>query len=329
MNHGSSDRALGPSLRSRERGVALIAVLWVVLLLSVIAGSLLLLTRSDLDLSRNLVLSSRAESLAEGGIYLGILALLDPDPETRWVPDGRSYRLVRESGTLDVSLQDETGRIDLNGAPPELLSSLLASAGVEAEQVDILANRIIDWRDPDDEARPNGAEQDDYDAAGLEIRVGNRPFMTSDEVQRVPGVTTDLYARIAPAVTVYSGRPGINPGTAPRAALLALPGIDEATVDAVLAARTETSDSGGLPMVAATAFGASAALLPAESRRFLTGGATNVFSIRSRATLDEGAVYVQEAVVEVLPGSDPPWRIHAWRMGESIGSESISANPAE
>ena len=64
--------------RSR-RGVALIAVLWVVLLLSVIAGSLAMLTRTELGLSRNLVLSAKAEALAEGGIHLAINELLVPD----------------------------------------------------------------------------------------------------------------------------------------------------------------------------------------------------------------------------------------------------------
>lgn len=301
----------------RSRGVALIAVLWVVLLLSIIAGSLLLLTRSDLRLSRNLILSARAQSLAEGGIDLAVLGLLDQNAATRWVADGRPYRVETGSGILEVSVQDETGRIDLNVAPPDLLSGLFASVGVDGDQATVLADRIADWRDEDDDPRPSGAEQADYDAAGLDVRVGNTHFLTPDEIQRIPGITIDLYARIARALTVYSKRPGVNPASAPRPVLMALPGVDDALADAILAARAQATADGAPAAVAGASFGAAAALLPGESRRYLTGGVANIFSVRSRATIAEGATYVQEAVIELQPGANPPWRVHAWRPGEN------------
>lgn len=318
----------GATSRS-SRGVALLAVLWIVLLLSIVAGSLVLLTRSDIGLSRNLVLSARAEALAEGGIELAVLGLLDTDPETRWVADARPYRVTTESSSLEVSVQDETGRIDLNVAPPELLSSLLVSVGVEQDEAATLADRIADWRDEDDDARPNGAEQADYDAAGLDIKVGNYSFLTPDEVQRVPGLTTAIYARISPAVTVYSRRPGINPGSAPRSALLALPGVDPDVADEVIAVRIEPTAAAGPALATGTNFAAAAALLPVESRRFLTGGAVNIFSIRSRASLEDGATYVQEAVIELNPAADPPWRVHAWRPGDAYAGGTAGDSEAQ
>jgi len=317
LSRKSSNRTDFRRSRQRSRGVALIAVLWVVLLLSIIAGSLLLLTRSDLRLSRNLILSARAEALAEGGIDLAVLGLLDQNPETRWVADGRPYRVETQAGILDISVQDETGRIDLNAAPPELLAGLFVSVGVEEEQAAVLADRIADWRDEDDAPRPSGAEQSDYDAAGLDVHVGNTKFLTPDEIQRVPGLTSPLYARVAAAVTVYSRRPGVNPASAPRPVLMALPGVDDATADAILATREEATADGAPAAIAGASFGAAAALLPGESRRFLTGGVANLFSIQSRATLSEGATYVQEAVIELQPGGNPPWRVHAWRPGEN------------
>lgn len=325
MNRRFSNRADRRRPPRRSRGVALIAVLWVVLLLSIIAGSLLLLTRSDLRLSRNLILSSRAEALAEGGVDLAVLGLLDQNPDTRWVADGRPYRVETEFGILYVSVQDETGLIDLNAAPPDLLSGVFVSVGVDADQAVTLADRIADWRDEDDDPHPSGAEQADYDAAGLDVRVGNTDFLTPDEIQRIPGVTSELYALVAPALTVYSRRPGVNPASAPKLVLMALPGVDDAVADAILAAREEATANGAPAAVAGASFGAAAALLPGESRRFLTGGVSNLFSVRSRATLGEGATYVQEAVVELQPGANPPWRIHAWRPGESYPTEAATS----
>jgi general secretion pathway protein K len=62
-------------------------------------------------------------------------------------------------------------------------------------------------------------------------------FATVDEVREVPGVDPPLFEQIAPSLTVYSGQPRINPLTAPRDVLLALPGAVPAEIDRLLAIR--------------------------------------------------------------------------------------------
>lgn len=296
-----------------NRGVALIAVLWVVLLLSVIAGSLMMLTRTELGLSRNLVLSAEAEALAEGGIHLAINKLLAPGARAR--ADGSPWQVELEAGRLDISIADVTGRVDLNAAPPELIAGLFRAAGAEPELAETLAGRIADWRDADDTPRPDGAEQSDYAEYEPPVRVGNGPFLAADEIMRIPGMTAGLWARIASAVTVHSRRPGVNPLYASKMALLALPGMDEATADAVIAARNE-SDAGpaGRP---ARSLAEIANLVPPEGRRYLTGGPSNIYAVRARAELPEGAIYTLETVIEPAPANDPPWRAHEWRPGSA------------
>ena len=292
-----------------NRGVALIAVLWVVLLLSAIAGSLMMLTRTELGLARNLVLSARAEALAEGGIHLAIGKLLNQGA----VADGAVWRVTMESGHVDIMIADVTGRVDLNAAPPELIANLLRAAGTESDEAEMLADRIVDWRDADETPRPNGGEQSDYAGYDPPVWVGNNLFLSADEITRVPGVTTALWARIANAVTVYSRRPGVNPLYASRLALLALPGMDEATADAIIDARNATSDdtAGRTPARLAEL----ANLVPAEARRYMTGGQSSIYAVRARAELPEGAVYILETVMEPTPARNPPWRIHEWRPG--------------
>jgi general secretion pathway protein K len=296
-----------------SRGVALIAVLWVVLLLSVIAGSLAMLTRTELGLSRNLVLSAKAETLAEGGIHLAIDELLNSDATAKLRADGSVWQVELEAGRLDVSIIDVTGRIDLNIAPPELMVGLFEAAGAESELAEIMADRIIDWRDADEMSRPNGGEQDDYAGYEPPVRVANNPFLAADEIMRVPGMSADLWGRIADAVTVHSRRPGVNPLYASKIALLALPGMDEAMAEAIVSARIgPDAESTGRQ---AQRIAEIANLAPPEARRYLTGGSSNIYAIRARAELPEGAVYILEAVIEPAPANDPPWRAHEWRPG--------------
>ncbi|MCH8111718.1 MAG: hypothetical protein IH905_07160 [Proteobacteria bacterium] len=63
---------------SRQRGIALIAVLWTVLLLSLIATNFLTQTRTDARITRNLIDNAGAEALADAGVYRAIVALLAP-----------------------------------------------------------------------------------------------------------------------------------------------------------------------------------------------------------------------------------------------------------
>jgi general secretion pathway protein K len=306
-----------PNRRARiprsSRGVALIAVLWVVLLLSVIAGSLAILTRTEVGLSRNFMLSAKAEALAEGGVHLAIGELLAPGAAARPYADGGVWQVELEAGRLKISIIDVTGRVDLNSAPLELVVGLFSAAGAEPELADILAGRIIDWRDADETSLARGGEQADYEGHEPPVRVGNGPFLAADEIMRIPGMTADLWVRIADAVTVYSRHPGVNPIYAPKIVLLALPGMDAATAERIISARNEAApNSAGRPAQRVTEI---ANLIPPEARRYLAGGSSNIYAVRARAELPEGAVYIIEAVIELAPANDPPWRIHEWRPG--------------
>ena len=56
--------------------------------------------------------------------------------------------------------------------------------------------------------RPNGAEEAAYRAAGLPWGPKNAPFETVEELQQVLGMTADIYKRVAPSLTTYSGEAG-------------------------------------------------------------------------------------------------------------------------
>ncbi len=230
-----------------------------------------------------------------------------------WRADGTVYVWPFGGGRVSVSIQDEDGKIDLNTAPDELLRGLFLSVGLDGDASAALVDAIADFRDEDDLHRLNGAEDRDYADAGLSYGAKDAPFEAVAELQQVIGMTRELYQRVAPALTVYSGRRGIDPRVAPREALLALRGIGSEEVESFLAAREG---------------GRTERLLRAQD--YQTTSRERVFTIRAEARAESGAVFVREAVVEpigarhkALPDSKEHFRFLAWKQG----SRAITYEP--
>ncbi|WP_020680076.1 general secretion pathway protein GspK [Marinobacterium rhizophilum] len=214
----------------RQRGLALVAVLWVLVLLSLLAANLSQGSRSNAKLAQNLVAATQGKYASEAGMQWALWNLQQPE-ENQWLADGGTQLLQLDDIQVRVALQDESGKIDLNAAPVELLSGLFVAAELDGATADALADAVMDWRDEDDLRRLNGAEDDDYLAVGREDGAKDAYFEEVEELQLVLGMTPDIYQRVKSSVTVLNGLPSINPLFAPRLALLALPGADEGTVD--------------------------------------------------------------------------------------------------
>jgi general secretion pathway protein K len=220
-----------------ERGLALVAVLWIATILALLAAVFLRESRGRLALTHNLVEEAKAEALAEAGVNRTMLILLGLDNSVPWRVDGGSFAFDLVGGTVRVTVQDEGGRIDLNRAADTVLKGLFTSNGVDADRAQALADAIADFRDADDLRRINGAEDADYAQAKLPADAKDAPFATIEELQQVYGMTADLYRQVAPLVTVYSPRRDVNLATAPAAVLRALPYLSAERVSAILEQR--------------------------------------------------------------------------------------------
>ena len=211
---------------AERRGIALISVLWVLVLLSTLAFGLAADVRTELSLAGNSMSMARARYAAEGGVQLGVQNLLLPRAE-RWPVDGSIRELGFEDMRLQIASFDESGKIDLNHADPELLARLLMLAGVDQQRSFTLADAILDWRDADDLRRLAGAEADDYLAAGLGYGPRNGPFESLEELRLVIGMETSTYESVKPALTVYSGSSGVNVELATRQVAEAVAGFEQ------------------------------------------------------------------------------------------------------
>ena len=208
-----------------QQGFALITVLFAVLILATIAASIMATGRTESRLSRTHLDMAELDAVADAAINITILHLLDPTAEVRPPADGTPFTIEFAGRRVAVTVLDESGKIDLNMADAELLRRLLVAAGVGADAAQPLVDKILDWREPGEGKRLNGAKAKEYNAAGILYGPRGGPFQSIEELQLVLGITPELYARLAPSLTIYSQTPWVDPGFAPRDVLTALAGM--------------------------------------------------------------------------------------------------------
>ncbi len=288
-----------------QKGVALVLVLWIALLMSVIAGSYALSARTEYVQARMEFGRAQARFMAEAGLNRAVFEMRNPDPETRWIADGRPYKMQLDEAEIEIKITDESGKIDLNQASEELLVGLFASVGIEFDEAFEFVDKIMDWKDADEEVRLNGAEDGDYFSAGYAYGAKDAPFDTVPELVQVMDIDYDLYLKLEPAITVYSGRNNINLAFAPKQALMAIEGVSEEIADDYINQRRDIDDvSTELPFLAEGYSGQ------------LRGGGTT-FSIVSTATLSNGQTAQLDATIR-MGGSlnGKPFRVVRWRDNE-------------
>ncbi|HEU0151904.1 MAG TPA: type II secretion system minor pseudopilin GspK [Arenimonas sp.] len=286
------------------RGAALLLVLWMLLLMAGLIAVFALGTRTEALQGSALRQQVAARLAAEAGIELASLRLVEADPAARWVPDGRPQRFEFDGYQVEVRVQDEAAKMDLNAADAGQLAALMGWLGVEPDRAERLAGVIQDWRDADSLlAVSGGAEDRDYAAAGLEYGAKDQPFTTLGELQQLLGMDLATYRLLAPHVTVYTAMPSPDMSLAQLPVLQAM-GLAPAQVAELLALRQAWRP--GLPLP----------LLPDGSTLAVNGSGT--YSVASRATRPDGTLVEVHATLRIGAGSGfgQLYAPLAWRTGE-------------
>ena len=293
----------------RQRGIAFVLVLWVIAMLAILLGSFALVARTENVHSRQLFDTTQARYAAEAGLNLAVYELRKSDPTQRWIADGRPYRFGFGEAELEVAITDDSGKVDINAANGDLLTTLFMGRGVPMEQAQALSDAILDWRDSDDLKHPNGAESADYKAAGLPYGPKNAPFDTVSELQQVFGMTYDLYSKVEPGITIYSGRSTPSASFGDEVALAAM--YPDATPDQIQQFIQQLQSQ--IP-------GANAApVIAPDGTPVVAGGGGLTYSVKSRATLPNGASTILDATVRMggISAAGRPFVILRWRDGEA------------
>jgi general secretion pathway protein K len=312
MNRSNPRRRVAPG----QRGIALVLVLWLTVMLTVIGGTLAYSMRSEVLAARNSVSLAQARAVADGAVDRTVLELLRPRTPAAWQANGR----VREWGDGDAQVAviavDENARIDVNGAPDALLRSLFVrQGGLDEAAAAALVDAMADWRDDDELRRPNGAEAGDYRAANSKYVPSNRRFETVGEISRVLGMTPAVYARMAGLITVHTGQAGINPHTASREVLLALPNATPESVDEFLQQRAD-------------AIAANLPIPPFAPAQGFATGASPMWRIRAQVRMADGVTFVREAVVRAIADPRRPYMALLWSEADRPAPPAAATDAA-
>lgn len=281
---------------SRQRGVALLLVLWACTLLAILLGGYAALARTEGLQARYQFAQTQAHYAAEAGIMRAFYGLQDPINKNRWIDDGRVYSLAFDGAAIKISAIGENGKVDLNAATPDVLQALFRAAGTPPADAKSLAAHVVEWRSAPLMVADLGKRRAEYAAAGHDYGPRNGPFVSIEELQMVLGMTPALYRIIAPDITIWSGNPVPDPNTAPPLALAAIPGMTPQQEAVVYAARQRSAS---------------------DPSMVLNNAVTH--SIRSEATLADGTRAVLRATVRVQQGSQAnaqPFAVLRWQEGD-------------
>jgi general secretion pathway protein K len=237
-----------------EGGVILIALLWILTALSVIALSFSRESFVEVAAARNAQSLEDSYFVARAGIAAAVYQLLQKKNTTVV----RQAELPEETDPLDlgivtgdlggsayrVDIQDESGKLNVNRVPEEQLRALVGAAGIQKPDSDIITDSILDWIDADSIHRLNGAEDDFYQTLNPPYNAKNGNIDAIEELLLVRGVTPEyFYGRpertadnsviykygLSRYLTVYSNASTVNVNFAALPVLLSIPGMPPET----------------------------------------------------------------------------------------------------
>lgn len=292
-----------------RRGVALLAALWLVVLIT-LAGAGLAGAASE----RRALGLGAVDRVREGAALEGALAQLharlEAQLQARRDEGGRSRRVAVAAGRRAAALADpwamltgsdglallvgdvpvavrllDLGTVrNVNTLGEAELATLAGSVLGDAETGRSLAQAIADWRDPDDLARPRGAERAAYERDGRTALPTNAPFRELDDLRHVRGMTPERLARLRPYLTTLGASGRVNLNAAPEPVLRTLPGLTPAERAQLLALRAAGRRVESVPALVTAAAGAGPG----------GGGASRALQLASATTVD-----VRELLVEL------------------------------
>jgi general secretion pathway protein K len=205
-----------------QRGIALFIVLWVMALLTVIAGEFCYAIKTEVNITRNFKEETQAYYIAKSGLFFAIGELVvneflprqvkapaggDDQEDIRWRINTDVPAIPFGDGQFKVEKENESGKVNLNRAREYLLKMMLNNFEIADADKNIIVDSIMDWRDKDNLHRVNGAEDDYYLSLPQPYKCKNGDFSSVDELLLVRGVTPEIfYGGLRDMVTVYQDK---------------------------------------------------------------------------------------------------------------------------
>ncbi len=280
-----------------ERAIALIIVMISIFVLTMLAGAFAYSMKVETRLARNANSEVELEWLGRSAVEcarweLAQQFLIAQEPydglDQKWAggeggigttnsPLADFQHLIEtKDGSATWTIVDLERKANINIANEAMLQQGLLVMGVDAGQMTPIVNSILDWIDPDDNTRLQGAERDFYQGLTPPYFAKNGPIDDLSELLLIKGITPELYYGLA--ATNYQGNyfsarqnqfgpyPGnlpdmpvgltnlftplsdgkINLNTAPAEVLQLIPGVTREAAEGIVGARAGEDDGSGL-----------------------------------------------------------------------------------
>jgi len=220
------------TVQARQKGIALLTVLLVVVLATIAAVGMT--SRQQIDIRRT------ENILRNDQIYLYLLGAEDwakqilaqdsKDNSTDTLDDNWATILPPmpiEGGTVSGTIEDMQGRFNVN--------SLLIDGKVDEENLKRfkrllqilelspeIAEAVVDWLDDNEQVRQQGAEDNSYLNSETPYRTANGEMASTSELLYVRGMDFDRYQLLKPYLCALPGNTAININTSPAAVIASL-----------------------------------------------------------------------------------------------------------
>jgi general secretion pathway protein K len=181
--------------RSTDDGFALVAVIWTLGLITLFGMAVMMGARYRTRVASAYASTVASETAAESAINLAIATALAGTAE----PGVKFPLRCRMPGgeRVLVTVEEETGKIDLNTATPAVLAHFFTALTRDQSIGTRLAERIRQFHNPktkDANAKPENSPAEPR-------------FSTIMELDQIEGISPDLFRVALRLVTVRSGRP--------------------------------------------------------------------------------------------------------------------------
>ncbi len=299
---GDSPSAHG---RAGEKGFALVTVIWGLGLIALLIVSFITSARLRLQTAFNIASAAQAGFIADAALGETILSLLlerESNEATTFKPlHAGEPRICSIAGALvAIIVEDEGGKLDLNGASQSLLYAALVGFGLPQSEADSIASAVVAFRMG--ATSELDARNADYEGADKPFGPKQAPFQTIFELDQVAGVSPSLFRGLAPFVTVHSHSAGVDARTAPPALFAALASFSQDDVQGLIATPFPNSLDRRDPRYPA---------------RFNQNGDSGAMLAHVEVILPTGQTSVREAIVDFRNVLDAPHAIRELRRGST------------
>jgi len=291
----------------RDRGIALLLVLWALVLLGTLALGFSWSMRTEAMAARNGIDETRAYFQARTGVgrAVALLATMPADNVLAASVSGKDG-----DASYEVRIESESGKVNVNLVDGEILLGMLKKGGLPEEEAESVRDAILDWRDEDDVPRPRGAERAEYGRMTEPVLPRNGKIRGVGELMHVKGVTREFHeAFLSRVFTVHGNSTQLNFLRAPEVVLRSLPGVSPEAANRIVAGRREEPPISAAGLASMVGEG----LLTAQGLALLSGGSSSsAYTIIATGRAGNDVTRVVRCLVEVSGSGEKGVKMLGW-----------------